>query len=203
VIVGHSLGGTLALELAETAPDVVGPLVIVDALPFLGASWDTAATEESARKAAEPMVSAIRNQTQEAYVAYQHQAPYLKTMVAPGPNYDRVLEWATTSDKNTVADAMGDIMSRDLRPKLPNVRVPVLVLGTWYGAKQYTTREAVEATFRRQYARTPQWTFALADTARHFIMLDSPDWMYAQMDAFLSAPSAGKLARAGSSSSTR
>src|SRR5215831_9700830 len=146
VIVGHSLGGTLALELAETAPDAVGPLVIVDALPFLGALWDTAATEESARKAAEPMVAGIKNQTQEAYVAYQHQAPYLKAMVAPGPNYDRVLEWATTSDHNAVADAMGDIMSRDLREKLPSLRVPVLVLGSWYGMKAYTSREAVEAT---------------------------------------------------------
>ena len=203
VIVGHSLGGTLALELAETAPDAVGPLVIVDALPFLGATWDTAATAESARKAAEPMVAGIKNQTQEAYVAYQHQAPYLKAMVAPGPNYDRVLEWATTSDHNAVADAMGDIMSRDLREKLPSLRVPVLVLGSWYGMKAYTSREAVEATFRRQYARAPQWTLALADTARHFIMLDSPDWMYAQMDAFLSLPSTGKLARAGSSASTR
>lgn len=199
VIVGHSLGGTLAIELAETAPDAIGPLVIVDALPFLGAVWDSAATAESARKAAEPMVAAIKAQTQESYVAYQRQAPYLKSMVAPGPNYDRVLEWATTSDRSTVADAMADITSRDLRDRLPSLRSPILVLGSWYGTKAYTTRAAVEATFRRQYARAPQWTLALADTARHFIMLDSPDWMYAQMDAFLSLPSTGKLARAGSS----
>ena len=133
----------------------------------------------------EPMCKMIRGQTQEAYAAYQRQAPYLKNMVAPGPNYDRIVEWATTSDRIAVADAMLDITSRDLRAKLPGLRAPVLVLGSWYGMKDYSTRNAVEATFRRQFAGTPQWSLAVADTARHFIMLDSPEWTWNQMDAFL------------------
>jgi pimeloyl-ACP methyl ester carboxylesterase len=193
VIVGHSLGGVLALELAAAAPDAIGPLVIVDALPFLGGAADSTATAESARKAMEPMWRMMRGQTQEAYAAYQRQAPYLKSMVAPGPNVDRVVEWAVTSDRIAVADAMFDVSSRDLRDKLPSLRSPVLVLGSWYGMKAFSTREAVEATFRRQFARTPRWTLAIADTARHFIMLDAPEWTWTQMDAHLGA--AGSSAR--------
>ena len=193
VIVGHSLGGVLALELAAAAPDAIGPLVIVDALPFLGGAGDSTATAESARKAMEPLWKMMRGQTQEAYAAYQRQAPYLKSMVAPGPNYDRVVEWATTSDRIAVADAMFDVGTVDLRDKLPAMRSPVLVLGSWYGMKAFSTREAVEATFRRQYAGTPKWTLAMADTARHFMMLDAPQWTWAQMDAFLGA--AGSSAR--------
>jgi N-formylmaleamate deformylase len=184
VIVGHSLGGVLALELAAAAPDAIGPLVIVDALPFLGGAGDSTATAESARKAMEPLWKMMRGQSQGAYAAYQRQAPYLKSMVAPGPNYDRMLEWAITSDRIAVADAMYDIGSRDLRGTLPALRSPVLVLGSWYGMKEFSTRAAVEATFRRQFAGTPQWTLAVADTARHFIMLDSPEWTWSQMDAF-------------------
>lgn len=190
VIVGHSLGGVLAIELASAAPDAIGPLVIVDALPFLGGAGDSTATAESAKKMMEPMWKMMRGQTQENYVAYQKNAPYLKSMVAPGPGYDRVLQWATTSDGIAVADAMYDLTGRDLRGRMPGLRSPVLVIGSWYGMKDYTTRDGVEATFRRQYAGTPNWTLALADTARHFIMLDSPDWMYAQMDAFLAKPGA-------------
>jgi len=193
VIVGHSLGGVLALELAAAAPDAIGPLVIVDALPFLGGAGDSTATAESARKAMEPLWKMMRGQTQEAYAAYQRQAPYLKSMVAPGPNYDRVVEWATTSDRIAVADAMFDVGTVDLRDMLPAMRSPVLVLGSWYGMKAFSTREAVEATFRRQYAGTPKWTLAMADTARHFMMLDAPQWTWAQMDAFLGA--AGSSAR--------
>jgi len=187
VIVGHSLGGVLAMELATTAPEAVGPLVIVDALPFLGGAGDTTATAESARQRMEPMWKMMRSQTQEAYVAYQKNAPYLRSMVAPGPNFDRVLEWATTADRIAVADAMYDISSRDLRDRLPGLRSPMLVLGSWYGMKEFSTKDAIEATFRRQYARAPQWTLALADTARHFIMLDSPQWTWTQMDTFLGA----------------
>jgi len=185
VIVGHSLGGVLAMELAIAAPDAIGPLVIVDALPFLGATRDTAATEESARKAMEPMRQMIRGQTQEAYAAYQRQAPYLRGMVAPGADYERVVQWAATSDRITVADAMFEVGTRDLRAKIAAVRSPMLVLGSWYGYKDYSTREAVEATFRTQYAKAPRWTLALADTARHFVMLDSPEWTWARMEAFL------------------
>src|SRR5262249_23632204 len=35
VIVGHSLGGDLALEIGAKFPDLVGPLVIVDSYPFM------------------------------------------------------------------------------------------------------------------------------------------------------------------------
>jgi hypothetical protein len=57
--------------------------------------------------------------------------------------------------------------------------------GSWYGYRAFSTRAAVEATFRRQYAGAKHWTLAVADTARHFVMLDSPEWTWAQMDAFL------------------
>ena len=187
VITGHSLGGVLAMELAIAAPDAIGPLVIVDALPFMGGAGDTAATEASARKAMEPMRQMVRGQTREAYAAFQRQAPYLRGRVAPGPDYDRVVEWAVTSDPVAVADGMFDVGTRDLREKIAGVRSPMLVLGSWYAYKDYSTREAVEATFRRQYAKAPRWTLALADTARHFVMLDSPGWTWAQMESFLGA----------------
>jgi pimeloyl-ACP methyl ester carboxylesterase len=197
VIVGHSLGGVLAMEMAIAAPDAIGPLVIVDALPFLGAAGDTTATEESARKAMEPMHQIIRNQTREAYSAYQRQAPYLRDLVAPGRNYDRVVEWAAASDPVAVADGMFEVGTRDLRPRIAAIRSPMLVLGSWYGYRAFSTREAVEATFRRQYANAPHWTLALADTARHFVMLDSPDWTWAQIDAFLAGSAAAKAQGVG------
>ena len=37
VIVGHSMGGVMALWIAETAPELPGRLVIVDALPNMAA----------------------------------------------------------------------------------------------------------------------------------------------------------------------
>lgn len=198
VIVGHSLGGVLALELALAAPGEIGPLVVIDALPFLSAAGDPAATEETARRSMAPMRDLLRGQTQEGYASFQRSAPWLRGMVAPGPDYERVVAWATASDHATVGDAMYDLGTRDLRGRLTSLRSPLLVLGSWYGMKDFSTRDAVEATFRSQYATAPRWTLAVADTARHFIMLDSPDWTWARMDAFLAPGNGAASAKGGS-----
>ena len=39
VIMGHSLGGSIALDLAAHYPDLVGPVIIVDSLPFFAGAW--------------------------------------------------------------------------------------------------------------------------------------------------------------------
>src|SRR5262249_26588892 len=49
VIIGHSLGGDVALDFAANHPDLTGPLVIVDALPFYAGAWFKAKTIEDAK----------------------------------------------------------------------------------------------------------------------------------------------------------
>ena len=49
LVVGHSLGGTLALALASDHPDRLGPLVIVDALPFFAGPLLEAKSLDEAR----------------------------------------------------------------------------------------------------------------------------------------------------------
>ncbi len=49
VVIGHSLGGTMALDLAARYPDLLGRIVIVDSYPFLMGAMDPKATLESAR----------------------------------------------------------------------------------------------------------------------------------------------------------
>jgi pimeloyl-ACP methyl ester carboxylesterase len=194
VVVGHSLGGVLALELGVTAPDEVGPLVIVDALPFLGGSGQAGATVESARAQWQPIHDMLAGQTQENYAAFQRTSPYLKEMVTSPENLARVTDWGVHSDHLSVADAMFDVGTVDLRDQVDRIHTPVLVLGTWYGMRAMTTRAAVDSTFHAQFARVPRCSIALADSARHFVMLDAPDWTWTQLDQFLSA-SAGTSKR--------
>lgn len=56
VVVGHSLGGLLGLQMAQTEPKAVSALVVVDALPFLPAARDPKATADSVR----PMADQLR-----------------------------------------------------------------------------------------------------------------------------------------------
>ena len=191
VVVGHSLGGVLALQLAITAPDAVGPVVVIDAVPFLGGLGNPQATSASVRAQMEPMRKMIGGQTQEAYAAYQKNAPYLRGIVTGDENYARVLEWASTSNPASVADAISDTYSADLRERIAEIRSPLLVLGSWYGFREFSTRQAIENNFRAQYARAPRWSFATADSARHFLMLDDPEWTWGAVNGFLDSLDAG------------
>lgn len=47
VVVGHSMGGVIALSLAAEHPEAVGRLIIVDSLPFLPAATEPSATPDS------------------------------------------------------------------------------------------------------------------------------------------------------------
>ncbi len=215
VVIGHSLGGVLALEMGISSPDAFGPLVIVDALPFLGGAGRPGITADSARVAMAPLRQMMRAQTREQYAAYMRNAPFLRAMVTRPDDLARVTEWGVQSDPVAVADAMFDVNTTDLRAEVARIKAPVLVLGSWYGMKEYTTREGVENTFRTQFEKLPKVTLAVADSAKHFIMLDEPAWTWKQIDAFLagqvatqqggsgpttSPPARSNLRRAGSTS---
>ncbi len=45
-------------------------------------------------------------------------------------------------------------------------------------------------TFDEQFRKLPRLHFAMADSSRHFIMLDDPKWLFGELDAFLADPDA-------------
>lgn len=197
IIVGHSLGGTLALAIAADHPDLVGPIVIVDSLPFLAGAQMQAKTLEDARPSIAAMRAYMANQTRAQYDAYVRSGGATSFMVTSPADLDIIKQWGLASDQRTAADAMADLMSLDLRDDVARIESPTLVLGTWSGlheqlAKYGTNvpRAAFVETFATQYAKLPKLHFALSDTARHFIMFDDPRWFFEQLDAFLAAPSA-------------
>lgn len=181
IVIGHSMGGSIALGLAERNPDLPGPLVIVDSLPFIPASYIPNATAQSAIPMAEQIRKAM-NVPQSQFV--QNSTTQVRTMVTGQADYERIMTWVKLTDPQAAGDAMYDLFTTDLRGDAGRIQSPVLVMGTWVAYKKYTTRAAVEATFHTQYAPVKNCKIVMADT-RHFIMLDNPEWFYQQIDAFL------------------
>jgi amino acid adenylation domain-containing protein len=195
VIVGHSLGGFLAVDLAAKHPDLVGPLVIVDSLPFFAGPWFQAKTLDDAKPMIESMHAYMSNQPREQYDAYAHTGAATKYMVTNPSDWETIKQWGLASDPKTVSNAMYELLGEDLRPQLSKITVPVLVLGSWSGQHEQlgasgmdVPRAKFEQTFEEQYQGLRTLHFAMADTARHFIMLDDPQWFFAQVDGFLRDP---------------
>jgi pimeloyl-ACP methyl ester carboxylesterase len=195
IIVGHSLGGTLALAVAADHPDLVGPLVIVDSLPFLAGPQFQANTPDEARAGIAAMRAYMTNETPKQYEDYVRSGAATTFMVTSPSDLETIKGWGLASDQRTVAEAMADLMGLDLRDDVARITSPTLVLGTWSGLheqlKKYGTdvpRAAFVQTFDQQFAKVPKLHFALAETSRHFIMFDDPQWLFQQMDAFVADP---------------
>lgn len=195
VIVGHSLGGTLALAVAAEHPELTGPIVIVDSLPFLAGAQMQAKTLDDAKAGIAAMRTYMSMQTPEQFQAYIKAGTATEFMVTKPADHDIIKLWGLGSDQRTVADAMADLMSIDVRMDVANITAPTLVLGTWAGLheqlKKYgiaLSRADVVGTFEQQFAKLPKLHFAIAESARHFIMYDDPQWFFAELDRFLGDP---------------
>lgn len=185
VIVGHSLGGFLALSIAAKYPDLPGRIVIVDADPFLAGIMDPDTTPEKAKEAGEQMRGYMSQQSQGDYERYVKSGMSTRAMVTKDSDLDRLIAWGLASDRTAVTDAFAEMMGADLRADLDKIQCPALVLTTWIGYKEYTDHAKTEANVKAQYARLKGVDIEITDKARHFIMWDDPDWMFAKMDKFL------------------
>lgn len=189
VVMGHSLGGFLALALSVAQPEAIGPLVILDSLPFLAAIQNPATTVATAR----PMADAMRQQMKQGHQSAATQHQMVVGMVTDTARQTQVARWGSASDPATVAQGMYDLYTTDLRAELGRIQQPVLVLGTWAAYKQYgATKESTRAIFVQQYAKLPGVRIELSEAGRHFVMYDDTAWFYAQTDAFLKQPAVAK-----------
>lgn len=172
VVIGHSLGGEVALMLGARHPDQVGRLMVVDALPFYTLLVDPTATRETATPHAVAMRDAMLAATPDQVEAMQHAAVarLAKTeAVRPG-----LVAAGVGSDRQTVANAMHELMVTDLRPELSRISAPVSVVYA-YDALYGVPASNVDALFRNAYASTPNIDFKRIDGSFHFIMLDQPE----------------------------
>ena len=188
VIMGHSLGGSIALDLAAHYPELVGPVIIVDSLPFFAGAWFQAKTLEAAQPTIEQMRKGMGGMTHEQWVAMTKSGASTNGYATSASDQKTLIDWGLASDQKTVTDVLIALVSTDLRPELNKIETPVLVLGTWVGLQNYgVTKDAATEEFKEQYAGVKDFDFAMADKARHFVMWDDPAWFNRQVDGFLAA----------------
>ncbi len=187
-IIGHSLGGTLALMIAEQAPELPGGIVSVDGLPFLAGVWFPGVTDvEGAKKGAAALHESMKGETPERFAAYQRHVA-IPSMVTKPADVKRIAEMCSKSDPGAVAEAMNELLTCDYRPELGKIKCPILVMGALGGLLQYAPRPALEANYKNQFKNALQTRFVFFDQAKHFIMIDDPAGFDAALDQELTAP---------------
>jgi pimeloyl-ACP methyl ester carboxylesterase len=197
IIVGHSLGGTLALTLAIEYPDLVGPLVIVDILPFLAGPNMRVKSVAEAQPAIAAMEAYMSTMTQAQWDASAKTGASVRYMVTGDAGFDTLKAWGLATDRQTLIRGLAEVYGADLREDIARIASPTLVLGTWRGVHEQLLANKIDVPkadflkeFSAQYAKLPRLHFALHDSARHFIMWDDPMWFFDELDAFFADPAA-------------
>lgn len=174
-IIGHSMGGGLALALASDYPELIEKIIVVDALPCLPALFNpTFKTEEKPNCSA--MVNQINSATNEQF--YQMQKISIQRLVADTSKQELVVSWSMKSDRKTFAEMYCDFSNTDLREKIKAVKCPTLILLEVYFKN---LKPAIE----EQYKNLKTANLQYSNKGLHFIMYDDKEWYFSQLNNFM------------------
>jgi pimeloyl-ACP methyl ester carboxylesterase len=174
-VIGHSMGGLIALMLAKRHPEAAGRLMIVDALPFYGMLFGPQATPDAVRPVVEQMRAGLVSGASPPQVP-----PHMSNTDA---GKARILEWLKASDVKTVGEALVEDATTDVRADLPSLaNVPVTVL---YAVANPEIKPMADGLYREAYKALPNARLVPVENSEHFIMLDQPERFEQEVETFL------------------
>jgi pimeloyl-ACP methyl ester carboxylesterase len=176
-IIGHSMGGNLAVDIAAKFPKRVEKMMIVDALTCM-------------REVMMPGVAASN---------LQYESPYNKNLLKMNADQFKgmasnmasfmtlkkekaavLTKWILEADRKTYVYGYTDLLKLDLREKLSAIKTKTIILGA-----SFPNPSVAKATFVKQYANLSNKTIEMALNSKHFIMFDQPKWFYTKVNTFL------------------
>jgi pimeloyl-ACP methyl ester carboxylesterase len=178
-LIGHSLGGFTALELALRKPTGIDRVMIVDALPFAGMIYGGAAASVDMIR---PQADAIRDQLLGLARSGGTMPPAVQLALSP-EGKAKITSWTKDVDLRAVAWAMYEDLVSDARPALPGLKVPVTVLVPLAG--KTAERNFTRSLYTAAYAPAPGATLVWLLDSGHFAMLDQPAAFETAVRAFL------------------
>ena len=169
-VIAHSMGGLLALMLAQAHPEDVSKLLIIDTLPFYGLVFNPAATVENVAPQARIMHDQFVAMPNDQFAASQ---PLFTSRLVISPDGAKAVSASSiASDRTVFVNAMVEDLATDLRPQLATIKTPATLL---YPCEAAEGSEAqVTALYTTAYASMPNLHLVRIDSSRHFIMYDQP-----------------------------
>ncbi len=101
VILGHSLGGSIALDLAERDPQLVGPVIVVDSLPFFAQAWLQVDSLAAAQPTVDKMRAGMDAMSHEQWMAYTKFGASTKGIATAPADQATLVQWGLASDQKS------------------------------------------------------------------------------------------------------
>jgi pimeloyl-ACP methyl ester carboxylesterase len=186
-IIGHSLGGLMAFKLACEHENLIGKVISIDGLPFIGPIFthNNATTVAMLNPQAQSMRMMFSSMNGAQLALQAQQGIYIQ---AKSPkDQARIIEMTRTSNPSTAGKAMFDVMQTDLRKPLTKTNTPILMLGGSGAFMQISQlpHQQVDLLYKSQFKKVKNATVIMNATARHYMMFDAPEWLLQQIETFL------------------
>jgi pimeloyl-ACP methyl ester carboxylesterase len=188
VLVGHSLGGTLALALAADLGSKVGGVVSVDGLPVFPGTEELNPLQRP--QMAEGLRARVAGSRPDAWAAQQRQYMRGQGVLDMG-KADDLTPLLLKSDREAVGAYMADVLALDLRPDLERISAPVLVMVPYFepdAMQDGLTQAAKVDHYRSLLPGLASLELVPVSPARHFIMFDQPQVLADTLRRFLTRP---------------
>lgn len=169
-LIGHSLGGSLSLWLASDDSYEFNKIIVIDALPSIGALMIPDFKSENVIYD-NPYNKQVLAMNTEAFNAMAEQMA--SGMTSKEDKRTLIKDWILMADRNTYVYGYTDLMKLDLRGPVANIKAPVSILAATlpYG------EENAKKTYEEQYKNLEGYTVKYAKDSAHFIMYDQPEWL--------------------------
>ena len=164
IIVGHSMGGFIAYWIASYHPELVGPVIVVDAGPALSGDLDEAKDLRDKWK-----------RTDDEELEANLRAAFMSMTSAP-KKMEAVMPAVAQSDPRSIGDAIYEMIATDLTDHVKEITAPVLVIAA---------DGAFQARIKAQIETIPDHEMVVLPHTHHFVMYDDPENFFKTIDKFL------------------
>ena len=187
VLVGHSLGGTLALRFASEHSGLIAGVVAVDGLPIFPGMERVSVDQRQAMAARmqQQMAGATPEQFKTQSLAYMQKIGFVDQPLAA-----KYAPMNARSDIKASAQYMAEDLAFDGRPGLKAARVPILEISPYYAADfnvppMVMSESQKSAYYQSLLANAPDAAVVSIAPSRHYVMLDQPAKFEQVLDNFL------------------
>jgi len=175
IIIGHSMGGAMAMAIASDYPDLVKKIIVVDALPCLPVMMNPNFRSVENINCDE-MVKNMMSMPNKEFLDQQKNS--VARLVADTSRYSTITNWGVNSDRETFAKIYCEISNIDLRSDINKIKCPSLVLLESYF-------KLMKPNIEEQYKNLKNVNLQYADKGLHFIIYDDQEWYLRQVLNFL------------------
>jgi pimeloyl-ACP methyl ester carboxylesterase len=178
-VIGHSMGGLVALMLAKAHPADASAIMTVDALPYVGDIFVPGATVAQL----EPQAKAMRERMAASFgKPNPTNAATARSMALTPEAQTKVAAWMDRADSQVSGQAMYEDLTTDLRPDMAKIATPITLV---FPFSEAMPKDRAEPFYRAEYAKAPNVTFVPVADSGHFVMLDQPTAFADAVEAFV------------------